>query len=87
MKKRIKKNESSFHEVNKPLSLFPNHSIQIFRTFEEQDEYELKEMAKSGGNEILKQLRSCINLSYGMGGYDPKKPSNKTLHKNSKRVT
>jgi len=44
-------------------------------------------MAKSGGNEILKQLRSYINLSYGMGGYDPKKPSNKTLHKNSKRVT
>lgn len=52
-------------------------SLTIFNSFEEQAEYELKEMASFSSLEILQHLRKCINLAYGMHGYNPDKLPNK----------
>lgn len=52
---------------------YKNKRIQVFTSFEEQDEFNLKQMAKLRSEEILVQLRQLINLAYGMHGYNPDK--------------
>ncbi len=50
-----------------------SREIRIFQSFEEQEDYELGEMAKLSSPEILRQMRKLVNLAYGMHGYDPSK--------------
>ncbi len=59
--------------VNEPLVSYREKHFQIFNSFEEQAEWELKEMAKLSSIQILQQLRKFINIAYGMNGYDPDK--------------
>ena len=59
------------NQANEPQSAY-SRPFKIFNSFEEQQEYELNEMAKLTGEEILKQMRQMINVAYGMHGYDPK---------------
>ena len=65
MKEKKKQNQ-----VNEPQSAY-TRLFKIFNSFEEQQEDEIKEMAKLTGEEILKQMRQMINVAYGMHGYDP----------------
>ncbi len=60
------------NKLNKPQASY-ERPLQIFNSFEEQHDYELSEMAKLSGEEILKQMRQMINIAYGMHGYDPLK--------------
>ena len=48
-----------------------SRALQIFNSFKEQEDYELQEMAKLTGEQILMQMRQMINIAYGMHGYDP----------------
>lgn len=66
----IMKEKKKQNYVNEPLPAY-SRPFKIFNSFEEQQEYELHEMAKLTGEEILKQMRQMINVAYGMHGYDP----------------
>ena len=48
-------------------------TLKVFNSFEEQQIYELNEMALLSSVEILTHLRKLINLAYGMHGYNPNK--------------
>ena len=48
-------------------------TLNIFHSFEEQEAHELKQMASFSSIEILQHLRQCINLAYGMHGYNQNK--------------
>ena len=52
------------------------HSLLFFNSFEEQEEYEIQQMAKLKPIQILGQLRKLINMAYGMHGYNPDKLPN-----------
>ena len=73
IKKKYKTKKAVPEEVIDPLSIYKNSRIKFFNSFEEQEEYELREMAKLSPVEILQQMRQLINIAYGMHGYDPKK--------------
>jgi hypothetical protein len=70
MKKKLK-SKSSEESLNEPVVSYPNRSIRIFKTFEDQAEYELIQMSALSPEQILLQLRKCINIAYGMHGYNP----------------
>ena len=57
-------------KANEPLVPYTK-TLNIFHSFEEQEAHELKEMAAFSSIEILQHLRQCINLAYGMHGYNP----------------
>jgi hypothetical protein len=67
MSKRKLKN----NQVNEPIAEYKSREIKFFGSFEEQEEYELKQMALLSSQEILEQMRKSINIAYGMHGYDP----------------
>jgi hypothetical protein len=73
-KKKAYKTLMKSINVNEPIANSYNTTrIKIFNSFEEQEAYELKEMAKLSAIEILAQLRKLINIAYGMHGYNPNK--------------
>ncbi|MBY0427251.1 MAG: hypothetical protein K2Q22_16570 [Cytophagales bacterium] len=45
--------------------------LRFFKSFEEMNEYDAKQMAALSPLECLIRLRHNINLAYGMHGYDP----------------
>jgi hypothetical protein len=67
-RKQVKK---QINEVNEPAVDYSAGKIRSFNSFEEQEEYELKQMAALDPKQILEQLRKFINIAYGMHGYDP----------------
>lgn len=81
MSKR-KKDISKKNTAKEPSALY-KRNLRIFSSFEEQQKYELIEMAKLKPEEILLQLRKFINIAFGMEGYDsqklPKKHSIKII--------
>lgn len=62
--------EENKNNLNEPIVPY-TRSLQIFHSFEEQEAYNLKEMASFSPLESLQHLRKCINLAYGMHGFDP----------------
>ena len=70
-KKKVYKTKSKANQVNEPLEEYKTKQIQIFTSFEEQDEFNLKQIAELSSEEILVQLRQLINLAYDMHGYNP----------------
>ncbi|MDQ3110136.1 MAG: hypothetical protein M3R17_09590 [Bacteroidota bacterium] len=70
-KRKQKKDEPN--EVNEPATEYNARNIIFFNSFEEQEEYELKQMASYSSLQILEQLRQSINIAYGMHGYNPEK--------------
>lgn len=70
-KKKYKTSEDE-NKVNEPLASFTEKkSIVIFKSFEEQEDYNRAQMAKLTPLERMQHLRKMINLAYGMYGYDP----------------
>lgn len=72
-KKKVYKTQSKESSAKEPFVGYKDKRIQIFTSFEEQNEFNLKQMAKLSSEEILVQLRQLINLAYGMHGYNPDK--------------
>ena len=70
-KKKLYKAVTDKSKVNEPLVGFKTSRVKIFKSFEEQAAYELKEMAALSSEQILQQLRKFINIAYGMHGYNP----------------
>lgn len=70
-KKKIYKTKEKPSTVAEPVIDYKKRKIHIFKSFEEQEQYELIEMAALSSLEILEQLRSFINIAYGMHGYNP----------------
>jgi len=68
---KSKKKKKETNELKEPVVGY-GHNLVFFNSFEEQEEYELREMALLSPLEILQQMRKFINLAYGMHGYDPK---------------
>ena len=66
-----KENKEKDDNVNEPTSIYGKRELHIFKSFEEQEEYELKTLAALSSEKILEQLRQLINLAYGMHGYKP----------------
>jgi hypothetical protein len=61
-------------KINEPVApAYKSREIRIFNSVEEQETYELQQMAALSPLEILQQLRSFINHAYSMHGYDPDK--------------
>ncbi len=58
------------NEVNEPQA-FIKREIRIFASFEEQEEFERKQMQQLSPEERLMQMRQFINIAYGMHGYNP----------------
>ena len=69
-KNKTYKTKSGKPKVNEPLSAY-GRPMRIFKSFEEQEAYELKQMAALSSEQILQQLRKFINIAYAMHGYDP----------------
>ena len=54
--------------------------IKIFKSFKEQEEFELQQMASLNPLQILEHLRKFINIAYGMHGFNPNNlPSKHTI--------
>lgn len=73
------------NKANDPLVPYTKR-LNIFHSFEEQEAHELKEMAAFSSIEILQHLRQCINLAYGMHGYNPNKLPKKHTITNIKYI-
>lgn len=71
--KKKKENKEEKSKAKEPAAGYGSRSFQIFHSFQEQEAYQLSEMAKLKPEEILMQLRKFINIAYGMHGYDPDK--------------
>jgi len=71
-KKKYKRKEKKT-EVKEPVGAYAKRSIRIFNSFEEQENYELEQMAAQSPLVILQQMRAFINAAYGMHGYNPDK--------------
>ncbi|CAN5846139.1 hypothetical protein BH11BAC7_BH11BAC7_24990 [soil metagenome] len=67
MSKRKFKN----NQANEIAGKYKSREIKFFGSFEEQEAYELQQMALLTSQEILEQMRQSINIAYGMHGYDP----------------
>jgi hypothetical protein len=66
------KNKVEENNLREPSASYSvKKSVIIFKSFEEQDEYNRIQMANLTPYERLLQLRKMINLAYGMHGYDP----------------
>ncbi len=70
-KKKLYKAVTDESKVNEPIAALKASRIKVFKSFEEQAAYELKEMAALSSVQILQQLRKFINIAYGMHGYSP----------------
>ncbi len=70
-KKKSYKKNSSNSKAEEPSSVYKKRTIKIFHSFEEQEEFELQQMALLKPIELLQHLRRLINFAYGMHGYDP----------------
>ncbi len=71
-----KKKGNKNKELNEPLVPYvitEGKQVRIFKSFEEQEEYQLRQMAALSPIQCLEYLRKMINLAYGMHGYDPDK--------------
>lgn len=58
-------------EAKEPVTSYGERSIHIFKSFEEQEEYELNQMAALNSEQLLQQLRKFINIAFAMHGYNP----------------
>jgi hypothetical protein len=58
-------------KLSEPQINYDSSRIKIFKSFKEQEEYELQQMANLTPHQILEQLRKLINTAYCMHGYDP----------------
>jgi hypothetical protein len=67
----------SFHEDEERYIPTPQKrgELKFYNSHEEQEEDRSREMSKFSGLENLINLRRLINISYGMHGYDPNKPT------------
>lgn len=72
-KKKAYKKKKDSNELKEPLTIYNSNSLKIFNSFQEQEAYELEQMASLSGVEILVHLRRFINLAFGMHGYNPDK--------------
>lgn len=73
-KKKKYKNKEEKNKLHEPLASYSaKNSILIFKSFEEQEEYNRIQMANLTPLQRLEQLRRMINVAYGMFGYDPAK--------------
>ena len=70
-KKKAYKTKEKPTTVAEPNVAYGKRKVHIFKSFEEQEQYELTEMAALSSSEILEQLRRFINIAYGMHGYNP----------------
>lgn len=71
-KKKKYKTSDKENELKDSLSPYTEKkSVVIFKSFEEQEEYNRAQMAKLTPLERLQHLRKMINVAYGMFGYDP----------------
>ena len=70
-KKKAYKIKGKSSTVAEPNVAYEKRKVHIFKSFEEQEQYELTEMAELSSSEILEQLRRFINIAYGMHGYNP----------------
>lgn len=68
-----KRKSKKINELNEPVAGYRTGKVAVFKSFEEQEEYELKQMAALTPAQLLEQLRKFINIAYGMHGYDPGK--------------
>lgn len=73
MAKGKSKNKKKSDEVNESVVEYRTGKIVVFKSFQEQEAFELEQMALLSPVQILKQLRKFINIAYGIHGYDPKK--------------
>ena len=48
-----------------------HHKLTFFNSQEEKEEIDLIRMRNMSHEERMIELRQCINLAYGMHGYDP----------------
>ena len=58
-------------EVKEPQMAYAKRKIHIFNSFEEQENYELEQMAALSPVQVLQQMCQFINAAYGMHGYNP----------------
>lgn len=72
-KKKTYKTASKKKQVDEPSLAYEKSKtrVVIFKSFEEQEEYNRIQMAKLTPLERLQQLRKMINVAYGMYGYNP----------------
>jgi hypothetical protein len=70
-KKKIFSSKAKQKELKEPSVTYSERKIRVFKSFEEQEAYELNQMASLNSEQILQQLRRFINLAYAMHGYDP----------------
>ncbi len=66
----MEENEEITDNVQEPQNVY-EHPIKIFKSFEEQNDFERREMAKLSPIEVMTQMRQLINKAYGMKGYGP----------------
>ncbi len=59
-KKKTYKTKPKALKVNEPLAKYGENRIHIFNSFEEQADFELKQMAALSSEEVLKDLRKFL---------------------------
>ncbi|MGB3947740.1 MAG: hypothetical protein WBM13_07130 [Bacteroidia bacterium] len=70
-KKKTYSSNAKKKELKEPSATYSERKIRVFKSFEEQEAYELNQMAALNSEQILQQLRKFINIAYAMHGYDP----------------
>ncbi len=71
-KKKLKQSDTEINNViNEPNVVYAGHDLTFFNSIEEQNRFELEELSKLNSEEILRNLRKFINISFGMKGYNP----------------
>lgn len=81
-KKKIYSSKAKQKELKEPSATYGERKIRVFKSFEEQEAYELNQMASLNSEQILQQLRKFINVAYAMHGYDP----NNLPHRHSIKI-
>ena len=80
--------ENEDDNVNDYIPDYGEKTLRIFKSFEDQNNYEREQMAKLTPIELLQNLRRYINIAYGMHGFDPDNLPEKhtlTFYKNNER--
>ncbi len=63
--------KESTSNAAEPQAEYGKKTLHIFKSFEEQEEFDLKYMVSLTPIETLTEMRKFINLAYGMHGFDP----------------
>ncbi len=80
MSKKAPKKKKTLDEVVEPAVEYQQRKILVFNSFEEQEEYELNQMALLSPEETLQQLRMMVNRAYGVHGYNPDQLPKKSFY-------